>query len=436
MDETPANSGPTEGSGVATEGSLPHPPHARVLRRRADQRILGGVAGGLGDYFDVTPIGFRLAFAGCGFMVVFLTYRTWTGFPAVSYYYHPYAGPLKLLIKMFAGVGLFGYLALWLVVPREDRPDSAAGRMMRHFPGVVSLIGGVLLLVGVGLFGAAIGLWPPDVIWAFLLIGLGVVVFRRDAKRANGGASGASSMLSETRAMIEPVVRVPRAKRERSPLGWLTLGAALLAFGVASALGGAGAVHLRLVQYPAVGLLALGIGLLIGAVWGRARWLILLGVLAIPVVLTASVVQVPLQGGFHRVSVVARTRSDLSPAYHTMIGNVYLDLSHLDLGGATVHLEATTALGTIQVTVPAHARVEVTGDVGGGSVWIGRSSNDGLDLVFHRTLVPDGRVSGMIVLHLRAGIGDVSVSRFERYVPPKHHKDNANQNTNGKGNNN
>ncbi len=435
MEETATSGGATQGAGIATEGSLPHPPQPRVLRRSADQRILGGVAGGLGDYFGVSPTWFRLAFAGCGLAIVLLGFITRVGAAYVPPVLYPYASPLKLLFKTFAGVGLLAYLALWLVVPPEDRPGPAASRPMRAFPSFVSLFGEVLLIVGGGVLGAVIGLWRLDVIWAFLLIWFGVVLFRHDAMRENAGTTEASVAAPETKGIIEPVIRVQRARRERSPLGWLTLGAALLAFGVTAALGGAGAFHLSLVRYPAVGLLVLGIGLLIGAAWGRARWLILPAAVAVPIVLAASVIQVPLQGGFRPVNVTPKTTSDLQPEYHTLVGNVSLSLYNLDLGGATAHIDATSALGTIWVTVPTHALVEVYGDVGGGHVEIGRFSSDGLGQTFHRTMIPKGRVQGTIVLHLRVGIGDVTVFRYASAPPPKHNKDNSNHKANGKGSN-
>ena len=43
------------------------PPRKRLERSRAD-RVIGGVCGGLGDYFDVDPVIFRIAFVVLAFV--------------------------------------------------------------------------------------------------------------------------------------------------------------------------------------------------------------------------------------------------------------------------------------------------------------------------------------------------------------------------------
>ena len=43
------------------------PPPLRSLTRRSHDRVVGGVAGGLGDYFNVDPAIFRLVFVGLSF---------------------------------------------------------------------------------------------------------------------------------------------------------------------------------------------------------------------------------------------------------------------------------------------------------------------------------------------------------------------------------
>ena len=64
----------------------------KLVRSRSD-RVLAGVCGGLGDYFDIDPVIIRLIFV---FLVV------------------------------FAGGGVLAYVILWLVVP-EEGADAGAG---------------------------------------------------------------------------------------------------------------------------------------------------------------------------------------------------------------------------------------------------------------------------------------------------------------------
>ena len=60
----------------------------RHLRRRTNDRVIGGVAGGLGDYFNVDPLLIRIGFVG---------------------------------LIIFGGAGLVLYLVAWLLVPAEGQ---------------------------------------------------------------------------------------------------------------------------------------------------------------------------------------------------------------------------------------------------------------------------------------------------------------------------
>jgi len=71
----------TEPTAVLEDGSKP-----KRLLRSGDDRMIAGVAGGLGRYFQVDPVIFRIGFA-------------------VSVF--------------FGGLGVLAYLALWLFVPAE-----------------------------------------------------------------------------------------------------------------------------------------------------------------------------------------------------------------------------------------------------------------------------------------------------------------------------
>ena len=70
----------------------------RRLVRVDDGRWLGGVAAGLGRYFDVNPLVYRIAFGALAFV---------------------------------GGTGLLLYLAAWLVIPSEDRDESIAVEALR-----------------------------------------------------------------------------------------------------------------------------------------------------------------------------------------------------------------------------------------------------------------------------------------------------------------
>jgi phage shock protein PspC (stress-responsive transcriptional regulator) len=66
-------------------------PLPRRLTRSRSDKFVGGVAGGLGAYFDVDPILVRVAFA---------------------------------VSTLFSGVGLVAYLVLLAVLPYDDEPSN------------------------------------------------------------------------------------------------------------------------------------------------------------------------------------------------------------------------------------------------------------------------------------------------------------------------
>ncbi len=128
----------------------------RLYRSRTD-RMLGGVAGGLGDYFGVDPVLVRLAWVALA----------------------------------FAGIGIIAYIVAWIIVPEEpagyspeaqappaarspQRSDRAGGRIV--FGSVLIAIGSLLLLDWVF----------PDadrLIWPLAIIAAGVGLFVYGARR-------------------------------------------------------------------------------------------------------------------------------------------------------------------------------------------------------------------------------------------------------------
>ena len=100
----------------------------RKLLRSRDERVIGGVAGGLGRYFDLDPILFRIGFVALAFL---------------------------------GGAGILLYLAGLLLVPSDTGADGApaptANRSVLAIVGVVALlIVAWPFLLGGGVFVAAV----------------------------------------------------------------------------------------------------------------------------------------------------------------------------------------------------------------------------------------------------------------------------------------
>ena len=385
--------GPSERSVTTEKLPLePTTPAHRPLRRSASDKVIAGVAGGLAETFGLSSLAVRTLF-GLAFVVI--AWQVWT----------------------LLGIAVVAYVLLWIFVPREDVGVSPAGRLTRRFPRIGPAIGVLLLLGGAAAIAAQLDAW---LVWPVLLIGGGVLLYRHDADRAapppiHPTAPGTPPTVLPPSTVVAPPPepRAPRPPRERSPLGWLGLGIALLAVGIAAILQNLGALDIRLVRYPALVLVILGVTILIGAFAGRARWLVLPAILVAPFLLLASLVTVPLEGGFGNLYERPVNSAAVHGSYQRVAGDIYLDLTALTGTQAAPVVSATTGFGSVNVTVPFDAQVIVTERAGAGAVHTGRAASDtGFEASLITTMEPKHGDGATITLDLETGIGDVWIYRM------------------------
>ena len=335
----------------------------RRLYRRTDERMIAGIASGLGDYFNIDPILFRIGF---------------------------------ILLAFAGGASVFLYLALWWFVPPTEEVSGRGEDAVRRLKTAPTWVAMVLLIVGAGLLLDQLDVTSSQIIWGLALIGLGVLLFRHATGRPIPGISLGPPPPPPAPAASPPAPPSPgpalapsplesppvpppwtstarwspprRPRRERSGLGWATLGLALIAGGVAAMLDNAGVLDLSLSQYLAIGLAVLGIGMLVGSWWGRARWLIIPALLLTPAVLVGSLVNVPFRGGFGDRLYMPRSSSGLDVTHNLIAGKIRLDLTHLASDGLPVKLAATLVAGDLDVIVPRGVHVTVHARVGAGSM--------------------------------------------------------------------
>ena len=148
-----APGGPTIDSGPSVDFRPSNPTHPftsspRLYRSRQD-RFLGGVCGGLGQYFGIDPVIVRLAF------VLLLT----------------------------TGIGFLAYLVLWIVVPEQPLgavettvPGAWGRRDSREvFAWVLVFLGLVILLSNLQVLR-----WLDwSIFWPILLIAIGAGLLAR-----------------------------------------------------------------------------------------------------------------------------------------------------------------------------------------------------------------------------------------------------------------
>ncbi|MFE7565043.1 PspC domain-containing protein [Kitasatospora sp. NPDC057500] len=201
-------------------------------------------------------------------------------------------------------------------------------------------------------------------------------------------------------------------RRERSPLGLIGL---LLAVGAASAVWSAstgGGATVRAGSVLAAALLVIGLTLLLGAKFGRARRLVVPGLL-LTIALTAvggsSVSTRNIAGD--RTWTVA-TAAELQPRYTLGVGSAHLDLRALDPAGAALATAVEMGVGDLTVTVPSGITVNVRSETGLVEVRLAdrEASNEGPGDRTYQLLPTNGQTSkGTLDLTLKVGLGNIKV---------------------------
>jgi phage shock protein PspC (stress-responsive transcriptional regulator) len=413
-------------------GTAPAPGAVRRLTRRADRRMLAGVAGGVADYLGIEAWVVRLGF---------------------------------LVLVPFGGFGVLAYLIAWLLVPVEGSDQSLATAVLRRPPGSLrSYVGVGLILLAVAILASAFS--EPSVIWAIALIAFGIFLFRQEDaeppdRRPPGGGGPAPAMgtataelpavpPAATTATTEPLAPPPAPDRATTPLppdlpvwspppppgqatawgpppprrprrrpflGPLTFAVALIVTGLALALDNLDVLDLSLGQVLAVFLTVLGAGLLVGTWWGRAWGLIPIGLLAVPVVaLTALAGSVPVQGGVAERLYQPTTPAEVRPGYRLAGGELVLDLSRVRFGPGAPPIQASVAGGRLLVVVPDEVAADVRGRVGVGSLDLLGHVDNGAQVDSSVTAPAakapaKGATTPTVRLDLQAGYGVVEVRR-------------------------
>lgn len=325
------------------------------LRRSASDRKVAGVAGGLARHLDVDPLVLRVAF---------------------------------VVLAFFGGAGLIVYGACWLLVPDEESGEAPVTLDERSRTVALLVVGALAVFA---LVGDSWGLfWFP---WPLAIIAVVVLVFmnRKDRDRPTSASGGAPYLPVHDQpgtapyaddpattsvyaapptytapptyaAAVRPVA--PRDPRRRGPkLFWFTLALVTLGVGL---LGTADVAGLDVADsaYPALAVGIIGVMLLVGAFFGRAGGLILLGLIA-TIGLAGATAADNFEGD--TTTVAPQLASSVQDTYDFGAGELTLDLTEItdpeNLDGRSLRLEG--GFGSIVVIVPEDMTVEVNARIGG-----------------------------------------------------------------------
>lgn len=367
----------------------------RRLVRPTDGRLLGGVAAGLGRYFDVNPLVYRIAFAA---------------------------------LALVGGTGLLLYLAAWLVIPGEHDDESIAVEALRGRRDQPWLLVGVGLLAFGALFALSeVHFWPgTGNVWlAATLVG-GAIVWWHVSQRAERplavqtAAAPVEPAVSADEAVTpdEATTRVqapppppPRPPKKPS-LFAPVLGALFAAAGLFGLLAVLDIYDVDVAAALAAGVVIVGAAIAFGALTQRrVGGLVFLGLILLAAFAVAAITPVSVSAGVGEKTERPTTVTALHSSYEHGIGDLELDLSDITLPAGTTSVDASVGIGKVVVTVPQDVALVIDAHAGVGSIDLLGARDDGVDA--DRQLSLPGSTPDAPVLDLEADIavGDIQVQR-------------------------
>ena len=343
----------------------------RRLTRSRENRWLGGVSAGLGEYFDLNPIVYRIAFVA---------------------------------LALAGGTGILLYVAAWLVIPDAGEDDSIAATAIKEHRERPWLVIGVGLLA----FGAILALsearfWPnPGNLWLAAALAGGAIVWWQVSTHSSRKSAAAPAVASGQPAAPKP--------RRRSLLPVAT-GLLIGGLGLVGLLDATGAIHADWRIVLAAAALGLGVLVAVGALTGmRVGGVVVLGLGVLAALALAFAVHVPLFSGIGDETSHPTTAAAVHSSYEHGIGDFRVDLQDVSFPPGTTHVKVTLGIGNLIVTVPHDATVAVDGRASAGNVQLLGHEDNGTHV--HEKVVQTGtKPARVLVLDARVGLGELKVQR-------------------------
>lgn len=379
------------------------------LERSREDRIIAGVSGGLGTYMGTNPWLFRLAF---------------------------------IILAFFGGLGVLLYIAAWLLIPDRGTEEPIISKWLGNLDmSDGGTIFGVILVAAAGvIILAQVANVSSILIVALVLFVVGFLLYRGDitTKRPSsddppeGGDmqdehdTSISSSTDSTDGgvqisvtdppMYEPpppepeVMWEPAPPRESSMLGRITVAFGLIVLASMALIDLAFArVDIRPVHYIAAAIVVLGVGLVVGGFVGRARWLIIIGVVLLPALWFTSFWpdNFSFSAGESRFEPIVV--ADIASPYELGAGQLTIDLTALTTAELAEigRIEASLGMGELVVEIPEDTGVRVIAQVGAGAVEGPFNETSGVGIELTREVGPDPVV---IDLDLEVGLGVIRIT--------------------------
>jgi phage shock protein PspC (stress-responsive transcriptional regulator) len=358
QDAPQSDGSPDPGEQPTTQAPRADTPRPRRLLRSRDDRVLGGVCGGLARYFNVDPLIIRIA---------------------------------AVALVFVGGFAVVAYIAALLLVPDDDGTGQAVpgkpGRVATILGAIAIVIAGITLLNGDWNVGAGwiFGALAPTVLIVLVLAiaGQRLLANRGESRPAIGRIAGAALLVTAT--CLGLVVAAAGA-------------AVATAAGAGSAI--AGVVIL-------LGVLMIGLSFRDR----RAGWLALPAlVLAIPSGVVAAA-GVDTDNGVGSRHYAPASVADLrGGGYELGVGNLEVDLRTMEWPAETpVNLKVDVGTGHALVLVPDDVCIQADSHAGLGWVEVLGDGNGGADIDEQQGTIARTVATKKLVLDADIGIGAIEV---------------------------
>ncbi|GAA4436737.1 hypothetical protein GCM10023170_005230 [Phytohabitans houttuyneae] len=213
-----------------------------------------------------------------------------------------------------------------------------------------------------------------------------------------------------------PPPKPPKPPKERSPLGAATFSLIFVALGVVAALDLANAISITPSTYFFGVLVTVALGLLVGAWFGRGRWLIALGFIAaaalgISTIAESQVGRYDTSGTdvfWQPVSAQA-----MPERFEHNFGSAVLDLSKVDFTDQDESLTVHVSFGDLEVIVPPNVDTTVHAEVNAGDANIFENNASGFQASPGEVvdLGSDGEGGGKLNITIKINAGSAEVHR-------------------------
>ena len=394
--------------------TAPSPAGSRLLRRNRTNRVAAGVSSGLGEYFGVDPVLFRVLFATAAF---------------------------------FGGAGILAYLLAWAAIPEsgtEHAPIDSFIAWVRRRRVPVWI---VALVAGLFIWAVAFSWWSPGPFFPVIaVVVLLVVLFTRREMQASSSApvpaqppqppadgvtstatidltkdvetstatappaEGQATWMHDARSWFDEAREASRLRRRRSmPLRIamvVSLAVTLTVLGIFD-----GVTGIQFQTYFWVTLGIVGVGMLVGLVMRRTPWSML------PLLLLGGAGAIAFGGSaasLHDGVGKHEWRPTVMPAssYRLAFGQGVLDLRDLPRQALPQDVNIVMGAGQVKILTNADQNVTVNADIHLGSIDSDGSELDSTEggIGITKTVDPPAHAVGApIYVHVQIADGNVTV---------------------------